>query len=157
MSRSSPRSSRCIWNSSARWKKIADAKAEIFEGVEPGGAAVINRDNPQFARLARAAKNANVSNIVSFGEHEKAEARLVKFALQPDSSTVQARILGDDVTYKMGAPGRHLILNSLAVLAAVKLAGADLALAALALADLAARDRPRRALDARSARAAAPS
>jgi len=116
---------------------IADAKAEIFEGVEPGGAAVINRDNPQFARLARAAKNANVSNIVAFGEHEKAEARLVKFALQPDSSTVQARILGDDVTYKMGAPGLHFILNSLAVLAAVKLAGADLALAALALADLA--------------------
>jgi UDP-N-acetylmuramoyl-tripeptide--D-alanyl-D-alanine ligase len=116
---------------------IADAKAEIFEGVEPGGAAVINRDNPQFARLARAAKNANVSNIVAFGEHKKAEARLVKFALQPDSSTVQARILGDDVTYKMGAPGLHFILNSLAVLAAVKLAGADLALAALALADLA--------------------
>ena len=116
---------------------IADAKAEIFEGVEPGGAAVINRDNSQFARLARAAKNANVSNIVAFGEHEKAEARLVKFALQPDSSTVQARILGDDVTYKMGAPGLHFILNSLAVLAAVKLAGADLALAALALADLA--------------------
>jgi UDP-N-acetylmuramoyl-tripeptide--D-alanyl-D-alanine ligase len=117
--------------------KIADAKAEIFEGLEPGGAAVINRDNPQFARLSRAAKAAGVMNIVSFGEHEKADARLVKFALQPDSSTVQARILDVDVTYKLGAPGRHLILNSLAVLAAAKLAGADLALAALALAELA--------------------
>ena len=72
-----------------------------------------------------------------FGEHDEAQARLIKYALQPDSSTVQARILGDDVTYKLGAPGRHLILNSLAVLAAVKLAGADLALAALALAELA--------------------
>src|SRR6185295_14909772 len=40
-------------------------------------------------------------------------------------------------TYKLGAPGRHLVLNSLAVLAAAKLAGADLALAALALAELA--------------------
>src|SRR6476659_3940515 len=37
---------------------IADAKAEIFTGVEPGGAAVINRDNPQFARLERSAKQA---------------------------------------------------------------------------------------------------
>ena len=35
---------------------IADAKAEIFHGIEPGGAAVINRDNPQFARLQERAE-----------------------------------------------------------------------------------------------------
>jgi UDP-N-acetylmuramoyl-tripeptide--D-alanyl-D-alanine ligase len=49
---------------------------------------------------------------------------------------VQANVLGADVTYKLGAPGRHLIGNSLAVLGACALAGADLALAALALAEL---------------------
>ena len=54
-------------------------------------------------------------------------------ALHPDCSTVQAKILGVDVTYKVGAPGKHLVMNSLAVLAAAMLAGADLALAALAL------------------------
>ncbi len=112
---------------------IADAKAEIFRGLEPGGAAVINRDNPHFERLAGAARSAGVARVVSFGEHAKADARLVKVALQPDSSTVQARILGADIAYKLGAPGKHLVLNSLAVLAAVSLAGADLALAALAL------------------------
>jgi UDP-N-acetylmuramoyl-tripeptide--D-alanyl-D-alanine ligase len=116
---------------------IADAKAEIFEGIEPDGAAVINRDNPHFARLQRRAKAAGVGRIVSFGEHAKADARLLKFALQADSSTVQARILGADVTYKLGAPGRHVVFNSLAVLAAATLAGADLALAALALSQLA--------------------
>jgi UDP-N-acetylmuramoyl-tripeptide--D-alanyl-D-alanine ligase len=57
-------------------------------------------------------------------------------SLQSDGSTVRARILGTDVTYKLGAPGRHLVLNSLAVLATVSLIGADLALAALALAEL---------------------
>jgi UDP-N-acetylmuramoyl-tripeptide--D-alanyl-D-alanine ligase len=116
---------------------IADAKAEIFQGIEPGGAAVINRDNPHFARLERAAKDAGVGRIVAFGEHAKADARLVKFALQADSSTVQARILGHDLTYKLGAPGRHVVQNSLAVLAAATLAGADLAIAALALGKLA--------------------
>ncbi len=116
---------------------IADAKAEIFLGVAPGGAAVLNRDNPQFARLERAAKAAGVARVVSFGEHEKADARLIKFALQPENSTVQARILGEEVTYKIGAPGRHLVQNSLAVLAAAVLADADLARAALALAQLA--------------------
>ena len=115
---------------------IADAKAEIFGGLERGGAAVINRDNPHFARLQKQAKAANVGRIVSFGENAKSDARLLKFALQTDSSTVQARILGADVTYKLGAPGRHVVLNSLAVLAAASLAGADLALAALALSNL---------------------
>jgi UDP-N-acetylmuramoyl-tripeptide--D-alanyl-D-alanine ligase len=114
---------------------IADAKAEIFLGIERGGAAVINLDNPQFARLERAAKNAGVERVVSFGERTGADARLLKCSLQPDGSTVEARILGTDVTYKVGAPGRHLVLNSLAVLAAASLVGADLALAALALAE----------------------
>jgi UDP-N-acetylmuramoyl-tripeptide--D-alanyl-D-alanine ligase len=114
-------------------KKIADAKAEIFSGVEPDGAAVLNRDSVQYAQLAEAAKAAGIARIVSFGGHAKSDARLIRHSLQVDSSTVQARILGADVTYKLGVPGRHLVLNSLAVLAAVSLVGADLALAALAL------------------------
>jgi UDP-N-acetylmuramoyl-tripeptide--D-alanyl-D-alanine ligase len=115
---------------------IADAKAEIFLGLERGGAAVINRDNPQFMRLERSARDVGVERIVSFGEHARADARLIKCSLQAETSTVQAQILGTEVTYKLGAPGRHLVLNSLSVLAAAALVGADLALAALALADL---------------------
>ena len=115
--------------------KIADAKAEIFLGLEPGGAAVLNRDNSQFTRLKRRAKEAGVARVVSFGAHEKADARLIKCVLHPGCSTVQADILGSEITYKIGAPGRHLVLNSLAVLATVVLVGADLALAALALSE----------------------
>ncbi len=116
--------------------KIADAKAEIFCGVESGGAAVINRDIAQFAQLKRRAKEAGVARIVAFGAHEEADARLIKCALHPHCSTVEADILGTRLSYKIGAPGRHLVSNSLAVLAAVELAGADLALAAVALAEL---------------------
>ena len=117
-------------------KKIADAKAEIFVGIEPGGAAVINRDNRQYAQLVKAAEAAGVKRIVSFGANAKADARLLRYSLQAEVSTVQARILGQPVTYKLGAPGKHLVLNSLAVLAAAALVGADLALAALALDNL---------------------
>lgn len=116
--------------------EIADAKAEIFEGLVAGGAAILNRDIPQFNRLIDRAQDARVGRVVSFGEEQGADARLLKCMLQPDSSTVQANILGEDVTYKLGAPGKHLAMNSLAVLAAAKLAGADLALSALALAAL---------------------
>jgi UDP-N-acetylmuramoyl-tripeptide--D-alanyl-D-alanine ligase len=112
---------------------IADAKAEIFAGLEPGGAAVLNRDNPQFDRLRRQAEKIGVSRIVSFGADEKSDARLLEVSLHPAGSAVHANILGHDVTYKLGMPGRHMAMNSLAVMAAAQLAGADLALAGLTL------------------------
>jgi UDP-N-acetylmuramoyl-tripeptide--D-alanyl-D-alanine ligase len=112
---------------------IADAKAEIFTGLEPGGAVVLNRDNSQFARLQRRAKKLGISRIVSFGAHNKSDARLLDVSLHPACSAVHAKILGHEVTYKLGMPGRHMAMNSLAVLAAASLAGADLALAALSL------------------------
>ncbi len=115
---------------------IADAKAEIFEGLVEGGVAILNRDNDQFDRLCDRALDARVSRVVGFGEEAGADARLIKCMLQADTSTVQANILGDDVTYKLGAPGKHLVMNSLAVLAAAKIADADLAVSALALSDL---------------------
>ncbi|HEX5212045.1 MAG TPA: UDP-N-acetylmuramoylalanyl-D-glutamyl-2,6-diaminopimelate--D-alanyl-D-alanine ligase [Pseudolabrys sp.] len=114
-------------------KKIADAKAEIFSGFGLGGIAVINRDIRQYSQLMRAAAAAGAARVVSFGTHAKAGARLQRCSLQAESSTVEAIILGQPVTYKLGAPGKHLVLNSLAVLATVSVIGADLALAALAL------------------------
>ena len=112
---------------------IADAKAEIFAGLEPGGAAVLNRDNSQFARLAADAKARGISRIVTFGTDATCDARLLDLSLQASSSAVHASILGHDITYKLAMPGRHMAMNSLAVLAAASLAGADLALAAISL------------------------
>jgi UDP-N-acetylmuramoyl-tripeptide--D-alanyl-D-alanine ligase len=115
---------------------IADAKAEIFAGMPADGTAVINRDIAQFAQLEQRALQAGVKRVISFGENAAADARLIKCALHARCSTVEAEILGTRFTYKIGAPGRHLVMNSLAVLAAAELVGADLALAALALAEL---------------------
>jgi UDP-N-acetylmuramoyl-tripeptide--D-alanyl-D-alanine ligase len=109
---------------------IADAKAEIFLGVPPNGAAVINRDIDQFAQLSARAHQGGIERVVSFGEHPQADARLVKCALHARCSTVEAEILGTRFSYKIGAPGRHLVINSLAVLAVAEL------VAALALAEL---------------------
>lgn len=113
---------------------IADAKAEIFLGLEPGGVAILNRDIDQFARLEQQAAAAGAARIVTFGAAAGAEAQLLDVALHPAGSAVHARILDREVTYKLGMPGRHMAVNSLAVLAAVQLSGADLALAALTLA-----------------------
>jgi len=113
-------------------EEIADAKAEIFNGLEPGGTAIINRDNPHYERLLAHARNQG-AEIVAFGEAAGVDARLLSVELTPDGSRVSADILGETLDYSLGAPGRHLVQNSLAVLAAAKLAGADLRKAADAL------------------------
>jgi UDP-N-acetylmuramoyl-tripeptide--D-alanyl-D-alanine ligase len=116
---------------------IAREKAAIFAGMEDGGTAIINADIPQAGLLRGLAEQSGAGRIISFGESEAADVRLIGCALKADVSTVEARVLGRQVTYKLGSPGKHIALNSLSVLAAVEALGADLALAALALADLA--------------------
>jgi UDP-N-acetylmuramoyl-tripeptide--D-alanyl-D-alanine ligase len=114
---------------------IADAKAEIFEGIEPGGAAVLNRDNRFFDRLAAAAR-ARGARLVAFGEHRDADARLLACELGPEASDVTASLHGKELRYRIALPGRHWVVNSLAVLAAVEAVGADLGAAMRALGTL---------------------
>jgi len=111
---------------------IAAAKAEIMEGVAPGGRVLLNRDNPWFELLATKARALGLT-IVPFGEAPEASARLLKLSQQTASASAEADILGERVLFKLGTAGRHQAINALAVLAAAKLAGADLALCALAL------------------------
>ena len=115
---------------------IADAKAEIFSGLEPGGTAILNRDNPHFERLRAAAAQAGAARIITFGRDPSADVRLSDAVLDVSYSTVTATVEGTEMTYKLGAPGEHLVLNSLGVLAVVHAAGGDLALAGLSLADV---------------------
>jgi UDP-N-acetylmuramoyl-tripeptide--D-alanyl-D-alanine ligase len=115
---------------------IADAKGEVFAGIEPGGTAVINRDNPYYPRVRAHAAASQAGRILTFGEHEQADAHAERIILKADMSIVEARVLGTRLAYRVGTPGRHIAMNSLSVLAAVQAVGGDLALAALALADL---------------------
>ncbi len=112
---------------------IADAKAEIFSGLVPGGVAIINRDIAQYERLRARAEDSPAGYVAGFVENEKADARLLSVTLGSDYSAVRADICGETLSYRLGAPGRHLALNSLAVLLAAKAFGVDLKLAAGAL------------------------
>jgi UDP-N-acetylmuramoyl-tripeptide--D-alanyl-D-alanine ligase len=114
--------------------EIADAKAEIFSGLLPGGLAILNRDLPQYERLLAHAKLSAAGHVASFGEHAKADARLISAKIGADHSVVEAEIGGHSLTYRLGVPGRHIAMNSLAVLLAAKAFGVDLEAAASTLA-----------------------
>lgn len=115
---------------------IADAKAEIFEGLEPGGTAIIPADSPHHARIKAAADQLGVATV-SFGRSADADVRLLDAVPAPGGGSLVTADLGDrKVCYTVAEPGEHWIANSLAVMAAVRAAGGDLGAAGLALAEM---------------------
>lgn len=114
---------------------IADAKGEIFGGLEPGGVAIVPFDSVHRDRLIGHARP-HAADILTFGVGDGADVRALDYAILPDCTTLTADIRGVRLTCKVGMAGRHWLGNALCVLATVQAAGGDLALAGLALADL---------------------
>jgi len=115
---------------------IADAKAEIFEGLETGGVAIIPADSPHFEQL-KAAAEARKASVVSFGRAAHANVRLLDAVPAPGGGSLVTADLGARrICYTVAEPGEHWITNSLAVIAAVGAAGGDLGAAGIALAEM---------------------
>jgi UDP-N-acetylmuramoyl-tripeptide--D-alanyl-D-alanine ligase len=104
---------------------IADAKGEIFEGLEPGGIAVLNADNPHYARLRALAEAAGCARVIGFGAATSAAARLREARLDSEGSDVVMTLDGREIAFRLGAPGRHWVSNALGVIACAAALGAD--------------------------------
>ncbi len=115
---------------------IADAKAEIFDGMT-AGTAVLNRDNPFYHHLAQAARARGVRRVVGFGAHPDATVRLIAAEIGAEASHITAMVGRERVTYVLNVPGKHWVSNSLGVLAVLDALGADVAAGARSLARLA--------------------
>jgi UDP-N-acetylmuramoyl-tripeptide--D-alanyl-D-alanine ligase len=115
---------------------IAAAKAEIFAGLEPGGTAVIPADSEHSAALERAARDVG-ARVVSFGRARSADVRLLDAIPSANGgSLVTCEFPEGRLCYTVAEPGDHWVVNSLAVMAAVRAAGGDMAAAGLALAEM---------------------
>ena len=121
-----------------RVEAIADAKSEIFEGIEPGGAAILPLENPQFDRLLWHAKENKVSNILTFGKAPAADARLLSSNTEVDGQRVLATIGKMRLAFAVNAAGGHIAMNAIAALLAARELGADVARGADELANFAA-------------------
>ena len=115
---------------------IADAKGEIFTGLESGGVAIVPFDSPHRDRLIRHAR-ASADRVVTFGLGDGADVRATAYRLHADCSCCTATIGEHTLMFRVGMAGVHWVSNALAVLAAVDAVGGDLALAGLALAGMA--------------------
>jgi UDP-N-acetylmuramoyl-tripeptide--D-alanyl-D-alanine ligase len=112
---------------------IADAKAEIFEGIVPGGAALVPQDSPFADRLVARAHQAHVARILRFGSSPRCDGRLVEYALMAEGAHVRADICGTPVEFRIGAQGEHIAQNAIGALLAVSAAEGDVLNAAAAL------------------------
>ena len=114
---------------------IADAKAEIFEGLEPEGVAIVPNDTPHRDRLVKAARR-HADRIVTFGGGDADVHAVHAVGVDAGGSLISAVLLERELTFTISQRGEHWVSNALAVLAAVEAVGADVAVAGLALADL---------------------
>ncbi|GGA41548.1 UDP-N-acetylmuramoyl-tripeptide--D-alanyl-D-alanine ligase [Sphingomonas psychrolutea] len=115
---------------------IADAKGEIFQGLEPGGVAIVPYDNIHRDRLIAAAAP-HAARTVTFGLEKGADVRAIETMRTASGGTfVTARVGTRELSFTISQPGLHWVSNCLALLAAVDAVGGDLALAGLALAEL---------------------
>jgi UDP-N-acetylmuramoyl-tripeptide--D-alanyl-D-alanine ligase len=114
---------------------IADAKGEIFEGLEGRGVAIVPEESAYRDRLVKTARPF-ATKTITFGHGEADIAALHAVRADNGGSLVTARLNESELTYTIAQRGDHWVLNSLAVLAAVEAAGSDLAIAGLALADM---------------------
>ena len=111
-------------------EKIAEAKGEIFLGMEKGGAAILNKDNPHYKCLVKCSKSQGINKIISFGTGSDALYRLLACTPADEGSRITASCNNHTITYNLNLAGKHQALNSLAVLAAVYALGADIDMAA---------------------------
>ncbi|MBV8939440.1 MAG: UDP-N-acetylmuramoyl-tripeptide--D-alanyl-D-alanine ligase [Alphaproteobacteria bacterium] len=111
---------------------IADAKCEIFQGMEPGGIAVLNRDNQHFPRCRMRATAAG-AEILSFGFHAHADCRVLSWQATRQGSQIRAAIGGQEVSYALNALGEQWALLSAGVLGVVQALGLDIRKSAAAL------------------------
>ena len=115
--------------------QIADAKAEIFNGLRAGGTAILNRDDPYFERLAAQANSAGAGAVIGFGTSEEADIRLLGVRRGHDSMRVSCSLDGTDFDFTLGMQGAHWAMNAMAMLAAVRALGRDAATAGKRLVD----------------------
>lgn len=104
---------------------IARAKAEIFEGLEPDGTAVINADHPQIELLLEAAAKAGVGRVVTFGFSRGVDWQIIDDETAGDRSF--ATVLNGEARHSLaiGVAGRHMLSNATAAFAVATLAGIE--------------------------------
>jgi UDP-N-acetylmuramoyl-tripeptide--D-alanyl-D-alanine ligase len=113
-------------------RKIADAKAEIFCGLEGPGTAILNRDDPFYRHLRKVA-DSKAQNCVTFGRAHDATVRLVEWEFLNNQYVLTVKVAGETICYRMSTPGLHWAYNSLGVIACIYGLGEDVQRAATSL------------------------
>jgi UDP-N-acetylmuramoyl-tripeptide--D-alanyl-D-alanine ligase len=111
---------------------IADAKAEILEGLKLGGTVVANADDPRVEAIARR----QTRRVVRFGLSAAADVTARDVALEADASRFLLRTPAGEAPVRLPLAGAHQVSNFLAASAiafAVGLSPEDSAAAAASL------------------------
>lgn len=117
---------------------IALAKAEIFNGLEPGGTALLNADHDYLHILFAQARESGVGRIVTYGFEENSDWRIAGTTQLDQKMAADVRHEGQSYHLRLNVPGKHMVANAVAALAVAQLAGEGTKAALEALAEFGA-------------------
>ena len=109
---------------------IADAKAEIIEGLDADGIVILNADNAYTTRIAAKVKG---NKIIYFGYEDTADVQIISADVTAQGSQISLVIDGGQIDIDLNIPGEHWVSNAASCIAVAHAAGLDLTKAAIAL------------------------
>ncbi len=105
---------------------VARAKAEIFEGLNPGGTAIIFADDPRRDILAQGArKNAGTAKVMFFGTQPNSDILLSEISFTDHGIAFSLTMDGHARQYTVPSPAAFMAFNAAAAAALARAAGID--------------------------------
>lgn len=103
-------------------RTVAEHKSHLFDNAPRGGVGLVNIDTPHSDLLIERAREGGYRPL-SYGESLHADIRMTSYS--PENGTVTAETPQRRYEYRVGAHGRHMAINSLAVIGTLEALNID--------------------------------
>ena len=105
-------------------ENVANAKAEIFDGIRENSTAILFSDDPRRNVLeAKAQKNKAIQKLVFFGSSDDSDIRSANIRTTDASTQFSAEINGQNQVFSINSPALFMVDNCLAAVCAAMTAG----------------------------------
>lgn len=107
-------------------RRLAYLAAGVSRHLEPGGICILNSDEPHFNIVAEEVRKSPAVRIATFGRDANNDVRILSIAIDSEGSNITIAINEKRHNYRLGIPGAHMAVNSVAAATAAHFAGVPL-------------------------------
>lgn len=114
------------YSSSNAIPRLAYLAAGVARTMHDGGICVVNADEQNFDVVASEIGKSQQAELRTFGRFGSNDIRIIDMELDPSGSDIVIEVGRKRHKYRLGLPGKHMAINSVAAATAAHFAGIDL-------------------------------